>query len=135
MILIIEIMISYVYNFWHSESNIWDLSYEYLGKVSKRKNCFIPSESDIFPGITPQIWYYLVFDHINLFSLESRNVARFRECEEGANRGAGEHSIKFGWTPKQVDRGEGYPYFNILKHMSQKRENRTFLRHNFSTFK
>ena len=98
-------MISYVYKFWNSESDIWKLSYEYLGKIFKLKKFFIPSESDIFPGIIPQIWYYHDFDHINLFSLESTNVARFREREEGANRGVGEHSIKFGWTPKQVDRG------------------------------
>ena len=59
---------------------------------------------------------------VYLFSSEPTNVTRFREREEGANRGIGEHSIKFGWTPKQVDRGEGYPTYNILKHMSHKRE-------------
>ena len=40
-----------------------------------------------------------------MLSSESTDDARFREHEEGANRGVGEHSIKFGWTPKQVDRG------------------------------
>ena len=54
------------------------------------------NQIDVPKKLLSKIKYNITFNHFYMLSSESTDDAGFREHEEGANRGVGEHSIKFG---------------------------------------